>query len=83
MHNQRAMRKFVLVLVFISCGVTVFSTQNTYPSGPLEGQHWTVMDSLYFAVVTLTTVGFGDFYPITKPMKLVTVPRAVGCNSVN
>ena len=73
MHNQRAMRKFVLVLVFISCGVTVFSTQNTYASGPDEGQHWTVMDSLYFAVVTLTTVGFGDLYPITKRMKLVTV----------
>ena len=29
--------------------------------GPLEG--WTAVESLYFAVVSLTTVGFGDYYP--------------------
>jgi Ion channel len=29
--------------------------------GPLEG--WTVTESVYFAVVSLTTVGFGDYYP--------------------
>lgn len=29
--------------------------------GPLEG--WTPVESIYFAVVSLTTVGFGDYYP--------------------
>jgi Ion channel len=29
--------------------------------GPLEG--WTITESIYFAVVSLTTVGFGDYYP--------------------
>ncbi|GKZ00517.1 hypothetical protein MPSEU_001004100 [Mayamaea pseudoterrestris] len=29
--------------------------------GPIEG--WTVVESLYFAVVSLTTTGYGDYYP--------------------
>lgn len=37
----------------------------------LEG--WTVVDSLYFSVVTLATVGFGDLHPTTDAAKLFTV----------
>jgi hypothetical protein len=29
--------------------------------GPIEG--WSIIEALYFAVVSLTTVGFGDYYP--------------------
>lgn len=29
--------------------------------GPIEG--WTLLESIYFAVVSLTTVGFGDYFP--------------------
>ena len=36
--------------------------------GPLEG--WGVVESLYFAVVSLTTVGFGDYVP-TKDASIV------------
>lgn len=37
----------------------------------LEGWSW--IDSLYFSVVTLTTVGYGDFSPTTDAGKLFTI----------
>jgi voltage-gated potassium channel len=37
----------------------------------LEG--WSLLDSLYFSVVTLATVGFGDLHPTTDPAKLFTI----------
>jgi voltage-gated potassium channel len=37
----------------------------------LEG--WSPVDALYFSVVTLATVGFGDLHPTTEAAKLFTV----------
>tara|TARA_B110000503_G_scaffold138332_2_gene224321 strand:+ start:1114 stop:1458 length:345 start_codon:yes stop_codon:yes gene_type:complete len=37
----------------------------------LEG--WSYIDSLYFSVVTLTTIGYGDFAPQTDAGKLFTI----------
>ncbi len=35
-------------------------------------EHWTLVDSFYFSVVTLATVGFGDVHPSTTASKLFT-----------
>ena len=37
----------------------------------LEG--WTWIDSIYFSVITLTTIGYGDFSPQTDEGKLFTI----------
>lgn len=37
----------------------------------LEGWGW--VDSLYFSVITLTTIGYGDFSPATEAGKLFTI----------
>jgi len=36
-------------------------------------EEWSWVDSLYFSVVAVTTVGFGDLSPSTDPSKMFTV----------
>jgi Na+/H+-dicarboxylate symporter len=37
----------------------------------LEGWSW--LDSIYFVVITLTIIGYGDFSPTTPLTKLITI----------
>lgn len=53
----------ILVILVIFVGTLSYSF--------FEG--WNLIDSLYFTVVTLTTVGFGDFAPKTDFGKIFTV----------
>lgn len=37
----------------------------------LEGWSW--LDSIYFSIITLTTIGYGDFSPVTEAGKIFTI----------
>lgn len=53
----------VLFLGLLVTGTIVYSI--------LEG--WSPLDSLYFSVVTLATVGYGDLHPVTDLGKAFTI----------
>ncbi|PGZ97949.1 transporter [Bacillus pseudomycoides] len=54
---------FVLTVLTLSIGTIFYSK--------IEGMR--VIDALYFSVVTLTTVGYGDFSPQTDFGKIFTI----------
>jgi hypothetical protein len=54
---------FIWVLIVIAIGTTFYAR--------IEG--WRVLDALYFTIITLTTVGYGDLAPQTDPGKIFTM----------
>ncbi len=59
---------FVLLLtVVIAAGVVFYSV--------VEG--WSIIDSFYFTVIALSTIGFGDLHPTSEGSRLFTAFYAI------
>ena len=54
---------FYVFLSLLISGTVFYST--------IEG--WSVLDALYFSVITLATVGYGDLHPTTTLSKVFTI----------
>lgn len=59
----------VLLLAYLSAGTTAFYLAMDHMSG--DHTRSRVLDALYFCVVTMTTVGYGDLVPASDAAKLL------------
>src|SRR5512146_102841 len=64
LKEQPAVRGLVILTVLLLAAGTLFYA---------NVEHWSAVDSLYFSVTTLTTVGFGDLAPHKTASKLFTI----------
>ena len=61
----------ILILLYLLIGTITFH----------YGENWSLLDSLYFCVITITTIGLGDLYPIHNKM-LVFMFSCIGLGLV-
>lgn len=57
-------KALLLLLLFLLVGAVIFYSQ-------VEG--WSVIDALYFSVITMATIGYGDLAPRTALGKVFTM----------
>tara|TARA_R110000868_G_scaffold46609_10_gene153796 strand:- start:1426 stop:2136 length:711 start_codon:yes stop_codon:yes gene_type:complete len=76
-HFTRAMKSAkeeIFLFIFITLILIYFSAVGIYYfESEAQPEHFSsIFDSLWWAVITLTTVGYGDVYPITVGGKVFT-----------
>ena len=63
LFNRKTGPVFIYAGIIITIGAALYHW--------LEGWSW--LDSFYFVVITLTTIGYGDLYPTQPLTKLITI----------
>ena len=63
LFDRRTRPVIIYVAIIITIGAIIYHW--------LEGWSW--LDSFYFVVITLTTIGYGDFAPTRPLTKLITI----------
>lgn len=69
-HMMEDKTKQPRILPILLVGVTVLGTGTVFYHH-VENLKW--LDSIYFSVITLTTVGYGDIVPTTDAGKIFTI----------
>ncbi|MFH1500806.1 MAG: potassium channel family protein [archaeon] len=60
---KQLLSAILILIVLLAAGTVIYS----------HTEGWRYLDSLYFTVITVTTIGYGDFVPQTGLGKLFTV----------
>lgn len=70
---KRSMNKLIVYFLFVSVLVVVLGTVMFMVENGVEGSAFhSIPDSIYWAIVTLTTVGYGDITPVTVTGKIIS-----------
>jgi len=69
--DNKENRKLKAGLIASSSAITILLVIGTVVYHYLEGWSW--ISSLYFTVVTMTTVGYGDLHPTNDVTRLFTI----------
>jgi voltage-gated potassium channel len=64
---------FVIMFIYV-ISLAVYSVERTAPHGNIAS----FGDSVWWACVTMATVGYGDYYPVTVPGRILAVLLMIG-----
>lgn len=70
-HRKMIRRSIGLFVIWLALGTAANYSQQDLPNSDWNG--YRLIKAFYFSVVTLTTVGFGDFVPSTSAGKLFDI----------
>ena len=65
MKNKKLL--YIGVVLYLALIYTIALIEKSDPNANIKS----VTDAIWYTVVTLTTVGYGDFYPVTMPGKIL------------
>jgi voltage-gated potassium channel len=68
-HNKKA--SLYGLIIFVSTMILVLTSTLVLYLEKDVGNIQTAEDALWWSYITITTVGYGDYYPVTNPGKLV------------
>ena len=57
------------LLIIIFGGIAVYLTEHGHPGANITN----LSDAFWWAVVTIATVGYGDYYPVTAAGRLIAI----------